>query len=124
MMYKVLLSLIVSLLQRVAKATLGAIAALLLFAGVVGCSNQELTPEQAEQVQFDKEAQLAEDVDTWTRCYAVYKAAGRYTVHINHEHDRRTGEVRGGVMKKTWALKDDIFYNNCRFIVGHMDKYR
>lgn len=83
----------------------------ILLAG--GCAST-LTEEQQQEKEWDREWKQGIDAENWRMCELMYKQAGKGTLHVDHQHDRR-GPPRH------WEIRSDLMYNQCQM---HMkDEY-
>ena len=80
------------------------LAILLLGVGFASCST--LPPEEAEWRRLV-------DRSNWELCEGAYKAAGKYTLHLEHDHrDPKRVHPRD--------IKQDLLVNSCRQVLGDL----
>ncbi len=83
-----------------------------------GCAIEPLT----ESEQYALDDKRVREADVWRICLNWYKSRGIWTLHKNHKHNQRTGEVLGSPMVKHRAIQDDIMSNRCNQIVRQLER--
>ena len=73
---------------------------------MAGCATT-LTEEEQQEKAFEREWKRGIDAENWRMCELMYKQAGKQTLHVDHQHNRR-GPPRH------WEIKSDLMYNQCR----------
>ena len=78
------------------------LCALLLIGSCVG------GPSLTEEERAWEEMKAREN---WRMCELVYRQSNELTVHRDHTHNK-------GREIPMWMVRDDLFVNNCRVILG------
>ncbi len=82
---------------------------------MAGCAST-LTEEEQQAKADATEWKKGIDYENYRMCMLMYDQAGVQTIHIDHQHDRRS-KKRG----PRWSdVKSDLMYNECR---RHLKEY-
>ncbi len=88
---------------------------LIVFVVLQGCATtdrSEMTEQELkvyDDEQFRQEYNRGIDFENWRMCQKMYDQAGKSTLHMDHQHNRRhRGRYRH------WEVKSDLMYNECR----------